>query len=413
MNINLLEVLKTRFNAMVLVKIADHIEEFSSNTFSALNIVMPIVLGNFIKKASTTEGLEELTVLLEESMFPKDLHSKLHDIVTSNEDFDQYISSSESTTHKILGHSLDKLNETVSSESGISKESSKVLFQIVTPVLITLINQRNQSQGWGKSGLASWLMNQSEHVLNELPSGVAEIIGFDDLGDFLGTNKTKDSEESPKLVIMILPWILGLIALLAALYYIRTCNKPTTNLYSLNNNNLINEANSDTLQKTNTHFDSTINTAFEYEKRHLIDGTELNIPSVGIESKLISFIEDKTKPIDKDTWFEFDRLYFKVNSAVLDTNSDEQLENISLILKAYPAVKIKIGGYTDNIGASASNISLSSERAKAVLVSLIKKGIESNRLSSEGYGDQYPVADNNTEEGRNKNRRVAIKLKSK
>ena len=97
----------------------------------------------------------------------------------------------------------------------------------------------------------------------------------------------------------------------------------------------------------------------------------------------------------------------------MDTNSDEQLENISLILKAYPTVKIKIGGYTDNTGASVSNISLTSERAKAVLESLIKKGIESNRLSSEGYGDQYPVADNNTEEGRNKNRRVAIKLKSK
>ena len=65
----------------------------------------------------------------------------------------------------------------------------------------------------------------------------------------------------------------------------------------------------------------------------------LNIPTNGIESKLVAFIEDSNRPVDKDTWFSFDRLEFETGSAQLRPTSQEQLRNVAEILKAYPQVR--------------------------------------------------------------------------
>jgi outer membrane protein OmpA-like peptidoglycan-associated protein len=83
------------------------------------------------------------------------------------------------------------------------------------------------------------------------------------------------------------------------------------------------------------------------------------------------------------------------------------------ILKAYPTVHLKIGGYTDNVGDPAANFKLSDERAKSVRNEMIKMGVEPSRLLAEGYGEQYPVASNDTEEGRAQNRRIAVRVTKK
>ncbi len=75
-----------------------------------------------------------------------------------------------------------------------------------------------------------------------------------------------------------------------------------------------------------------------------------------------------------------------------------------------PTVKVSIEGHTqaDNTGSPAANKVLSEQRAKAVMNALIAKGITANRLSSKGWGQEKPIGDNKTEEGRAKNRRVEI-----
>jgi outer membrane protein OmpA-like peptidoglycan-associated protein len=148
-------------------------------------------------------------------------------------------------------------------------------------------------------------------------------------------------------------------------------------------------------------------------KTKLPDGTELNIPQFGIENKLISFLNDSSKPVDTTTWFNFDRLLFDTGKATLQPSSQEQLGNIAAILKAYPNVHAKIGGYTDNTGDPAANVALSEARADNVRDSLVAAGIDSSRLEAKGYGDQYPVGDNATEEGRAQNRRIALLVTQK
>ena len=145
----------------------------------------------------------------------------------------------------------------------------------------------------------------------------------------------------------------------------------------------------------------------------LSSGITLNIPENGIENNLLKFIEDKDAVVNKTTWFDFDRLTFETGKSTLKSESVEQLTNISEIMKAYPNVNVKLGGYTDNIGKANDNLQLSGERASMVKAELIKLGIKDTRIDSEGYGQENPVSTNDTEQGRAANRRISIRVTTK
>jgi OOP family OmpA-OmpF porin len=150
-----------------------------------------------------------------------------------------------------------------------------------------------------------------------------------------------------------------------------------------------------------------------FGKKLLPGGVELNIPERGIESNLIAFITDNSRRVNDTTWFNFDRLNFATGSASILPESEEQLNNIAAVLKAYPDVNVKVGGYTDNTGDAAANRTLSQQRADAVRQALIGKGIDAKRTVAEGYGSDHPVGDNSTEEGRAQNRRIALRVTKK
>lgn len=109
----------------------------------------------------------------------------------------------------------------------------------------------------------------------------------------------------------------------------------------------------------------------------------------------------------------FDRLNFATGASTILPESQEQLDNIAAVLKAYPNVNVKVGGYTDNTGDASANARLSQARAEAVREALTANGIAATRMTAEGYGDKHPVADNATPEGRARNRRIALRVTAK
>ncbi len=140
---------------------------------------------------------------------------------------------------------------------------------------------------------------------------------------------------------------------------------------------------------------------------------KVSLPERGVETNLLSFVTDASKSVDKETWFDFDRILFDTGASTLRAESNEQIGNIAAIMKAYPNVALKIGGYTDNTGAKDANLKVSGERAAAVMNAVVALGVDASRLSSEGYGDENPVADNATQEGQQKNRRVSARVTAK
>ncbi len=142
----------------------------------------------------------------------------------------------------------------------------------------------------------------------------------------------------------------------------------------------------------------------------LPDGLTLEAAKGSLEDSVVVFLSDSTSKVSKAKWFDFDNLLFETGKTTLMPSSMKQLNNLSVILKTYSKVKIKIGGYTDNVGSPTDNLKLSSERAANVMAELVKLGIVPERLKSEGYGEQWPVASNETAEGRAKNRRISMRV---
>ena len=106
----------------------------------------------------------------------------------------------------------------------------------------------------------------------------------------------------------------------------------------------------------------------------------------------------------------FSSLEFETAKATILEKSFESLDSLASLLNKNKKYRLMISGYTDNVGSSESNKKLSEDRAAAVKKYLSDKGVEENRLSTYGYGETNPVADNNTEEGRAKNRRVEFDI---
>jgi outer membrane protein OmpA-like peptidoglycan-associated protein len=99
---------------------------------------------------------------------------------------------------------------------------------------------------------------------------------------------------------------------------------------------------------------------------------------------------------------------FDTNKAELKPDGQATVREIVALLKAAGQLKVAIEGHTDNVGNAAANKTLSENRAKAVMAAVVAGGIPAARLAAAGYGAERPVADNRSEEGRAKNRRVEL-----
>lgn len=136
----------------------------------------------------------------------------------------------------------------------------------------------------------------------------------------------------------------------------------------------------------------------------LPDGTEVTLSPDGFESDFKQLIENKeiNKPIS------FDSIYFDTGSIKINAKSDHQIKATAALLHKHRDIKILLRGHTDNTGFHNTNIQLSLLRANAMGVALGRLGIDTRRIQVTAMGASYPIASNDTEEGRKQNRRIEV-----
>ena len=136
------------------------------------------------------------------------------------------------------------------------------------------------------------------------------------------------------------------------------------------------------------------------------DYTVLDVPKG--ENELLSF--DVIIQFEIPKKYTLKDVFFDSGKASLRPESSKELNLLVEYMKLKKTLVIEIAGHTDNVGVSDSNLKLSQDRANAVRDYLVKKGIDQTRVIAKGYGDTQALASNNTNEGKQKNRRTEVRL---
>ena len=396
--INLLDYLQEHLSPHFIHDAAEQLGENEVSVSKAIRGLSAAFLAGMLQKAEETAAMEQVFGHLR--LFPTEVSDHPERLlVPGNLAHNDPKDASGHLLGMLFGPKVPAINQAISSFSGVKSSSTSSLMGLVGPLVMGLLNKRIGNEGLNLSGFTNLLLGERSNILGALPAGLGSILGLagspasapvqEDRAPATGTN-----------------WLWPLLLLLglgaALIYFMRSCSSQPA------------EQKTEMTAPVAPPPAPAPAPAPEKFTMKLPTGYEVVGSPMGIEAMLLKFIQNPDSVASKTNWFDFDHLLFKTGSDQLEMEqSRTQLTNVYEILKAYPKVKIKIGGYTDNVGDAKQNKSLSDRRAKTVMSELLKMGIEKGRMEAEGYGQEHPVASNDTEEGRARNRRVSVSVRAK
>lgn len=423
---NILDLVKSQVGAQGIEAIAGLLGENTTNAQIASNSSMATILASLMQQAGANNGggVAAILEMITKGNHDGSIFNNLSGLLGNADSLNSLTNSGGGILESLLGNKTSGIVDLISSISGIKGSSANSILNMAAPLILGMLGK--QTAGGGVSSLMNLLMGQSDFVKAALPTGLSSLLGFSNfdassiLNAFKGgvTNDVtaetvKSVKDEAQTVVEEgttnwFPWIVGALGLLAALWYFKGCGDKSNELKRAA------EAAAAKAKATQDSIAAYVkNAADALSSFKLTDGTSISFEKGSIEDDMINFINDKAAAIDKNKWFNFEGLNFDTGKATLMAGSEQKLANVAAIMKNFPAVKIKIGGYTDNVGNPAANQKLSDARAKTVMAELVKLGVAANRMEAEGYGQEHPVADNATEEGKAKNRRIDISVRAK
>jgi OmpA-OmpF porin, OOP family len=311
-----------------------------------------------------------------------------------------FLTGSRQFLSSIFGDKLGGLTEAIATHTGLRSAAATTLLALGGQTVLGFLGNKVRDGSVNASTLPAFLAKESSALLAMLPAGFSTVTtGHHKIEVNPVIAQAVQVEKKSSIWLWLLPLLL---ALLLGFWWYRSHQTPAP---------VATEPPPAPIAPTVTS--STGADLGALVGTTLPDGTTLQIPQRGVEGKLLAFIQDPNRAPDKTSWFDFDRLLFATDSTTLEPQSTEQLTAVAGILKAYPAVHLTIGGYTDNTGDASHNQKLSQGRADSVVAQLESMGIASDRLVAKGYGAEHPVGDNSTPDGRALNRRISMLVTSK
>ena len=373
----------------------------ASNIQTGLQTAITAMVGGLATRASDPDSVSQIYGMAIEPTNDTSVFDNSEQLITRFTTGADRTASSNFIQSLVFGNRESSVVDTLATHAGVTAATAKSLLSIATSLVMAYLGKMIRTEKLDASALAGRLMAERETAASRLPAAMLKFLPT--LGmphrDRVAAEPLHRAARQYKEQSATWAWVLpAVFAALGAWALVAFLNHPRERQIALNPR-----------EPNAVGTSGVINRELP---RQLPGGVTVRIPANGTEVKLLSFIQGSA-PVTKATWFEFDRLNFQTDSAVIRPDSRDQLRNIAAILKAYPAAHVKIGGYTDNSGTPEANRQLSQARAESVRDELQRLGVDSKRIEAEGYGQEHPVADNNTADGRAKNRRVAILVTQK
>jgi outer membrane protein OmpA-like peptidoglycan-associated protein len=425
MAVNLIDTLKREFTDDVVGRIASSVGETPANTNSALGYVIPATVGTLAQKAGTTQGAADLFGMMQRGGFDGTSEGIATAFRTGTPGRDR-LASGASLVGSLFGDRQGSLTDLIASRSGIRPQSAASLLGLIVPFVLNMVGREaSASGGFNASSVARLLGEQTGFLKNLMPAGLGSLLGLGSVADSPRLSEvTREQTRTYTQPVRSEPlhaddrdvavpphaydrgrgmgwlkWALPLLLLGGLLAW-----------------GLSSGRSGEPTREAAVGTDLPVGTAgggVALVSEKLVCGPQIDVAPDGVERRLIAFIDDRGRVVDADTWFSFDCLSFESGSANLTPASQAQVRNIAEILRCYPAVTLKFGGYTDNTGDPAANLRLSQARAESARQAVISQGIDPARIEAEGYGQDHPVAANDTDAGRQRNRRIDIRVVNK
>ena len=394
MAIDLVDLAKGYLTPEVIQSASSYIGESSGATQKALGGIVPTLLSTLMNKASTPDGAQQLIRTLDAGKYDGSALGNVKSLFGGGPSAPGTLPAGMGLLDSLFGPKLDLIRDLVARFSGVRPDSALSLLGMAMPLVMNVIGQQRALVGSDASSLANLLGSQRSLLTGLLPAGVASALGWSgvsatarDVGSTVRdtgstavgaasraaeevTTRAERSWLAPLAVFGAL--LLGLLVWL---------NWPAR--------------------------ESVREAARGASELQLPGGTRISVPEGSFNFSLAKWLASPTDTrVPKR--FVFDDLRFEKDSTELTPESVRTVSNLTAVLKAYPAVSVALEGHTDSTGDASANKQLSLERADAVKDAMVKGGVAESRVTATGLGQDNPIATNDTEEGRAKNRRLEL-----
>jgi outer membrane protein OmpA-like peptidoglycan-associated protein len=372
-----------QFRGDTLNDVASALGEHPARTQTALGGVIPALIGALAFKASNASQASSILDMMTKHKLDSGGFAEASSAFKAPGGINSLINLGGPLMSSVFGGRTAAVTDWVASHSGVSRSSSSSLLSLALPIVLGMIARHVRSAGWNPSSLMN-LLGEQRAFLKDAPAGLADALGTADTsttrrevahsvpayeGEPVRRASVTSYEAAPTKRRPWL-WALPLLFLIPLLAYFLTRND---------------------------------------EPRH-----EANVRTTPAPRAAIPPVtQDRERPVGTASeplakgpyWIHFD-----TGSRTLTVASAEELRKIAEILRTHPRARAEVIGYADGKGNQADNLKLSQERATAVMNEIATRGIARSRMTAQGFGVTDPVADNATAEGRQRNRRVEIRI---
>ncbi len=340
---------------------------------AGINSILPALLMGIVNKGSNVAGAQALLNMIRQGGFD----SRAPDEAIREFEGEQTtvpLQRGNDIVRNIFGNHLDTIAERLSRASGLPSSGITKVLSMLAPLAMTVLGSRVKKGSFNASSLMGFLSSQQPSLAKLVPADVIpkpEVAGgvLDRVRESSGVHYGERRGVS---------WMtMGLLALLALGGYLLT-RGPGDRMIAPTDME-------ETVQAQPQALSDVATPASELDA-FLAAGDGTNLPQR----------------------FQFEELTFETATTNLVSGSEAELDRIAATLNQYPGVNVRIEGFTDSTGNPEFNMALSLARANKVKEELVTRGVDANRLETVGRGAANPVAPNDTEENRAKNRRIEL-----
>ena len=363
----------SNFKGDALSTMASAIGETPTRTENALGGVLPALIAGLASKASTSGQASDLLNVIRDNNLDSGRLADVTRAVKEPGGMTGLGNTGRILMESIFGGRAGSLADWVASRSGISRSSSSSLLNLALPIVLGLISKHVKSAGGNATSLMTLLAEQRSS-LPDMP-GLAAALNPD-----AGRVDVSIPERAAPAVHQPVPtsrrawlWVLPLLLLIPLFTYLMTRGD---------------------------------------EPRRVAETKAVSQSAVGEKP-----IPDPARPVGTSGVSSaavresgLYRIEFQTGSSRITPASEKELRDVAAILNANVRAHADINGYWDNAGNVETNRRLSEARATAMMNELASLGVDRSRMNARGYGGEAPVADNATAEGRQRNRRVEIRV---